>query len=248
MSNSTALSVRFKTCPDCGLSLPATPTFFYRNSRRKDNCQTRCKRCQSEYMKHYQARYIETIREREKRERRTCIRCGEEKPVTAEYWYRHYASPDGFSQPCKACRREDNWGKRNPERKRELERKWYHEGRGKATRQRYIASGRAAANTRRRRRTKEGRAKKREYDARRRARKAGAEGEYTMADVRRAYKAQRGKCWWCGEECGESYHVDHLVPLSRGGSNSSDNLVISCPACNCSKNDKLPYEWCGRLL
>lgn len=83
---------------------------------------------------------------------------------------------------------------------------------------------------------------------RRRARELQAEGSHTAADVRAQYKSQKGKCWYCGKKVGDKYHVDHRVPLSRGGSNAPDNLVVTCPRCNLSKNDRLPHEWCGRLL
>jgi 5-methylcytosine-specific restriction endonuclease McrA len=45
------------------------------------------------------------------------------------------------------------------------------------------------------------------------------------------------------DEVGDKYHVDHVVPLSRGGSDGPENIVISCPRCNCSKSSKLPEEW-----
>jgi 5-methylcytosine-specific restriction endonuclease McrA len=49
---------------------------------------------------------------------------------------------------------------------------------------------------------------------------------------------------------GDTYHVDHVVPLVRGGSDDPSNLVIACVPCNLSKGDKLPHEWkrSGRLL
>jgi 5-methylcytosine-specific restriction endonuclease McrA len=56
---------------------------------------------------------------------------------------------------------------------------------------------------------------------------------------------QRGKCHWCGEKVGRFYHVDHVVPLSKGGSNGPENLVIACAFCNISKHDRLPHEWSG---
>lgn len=85
---------------------------------------------------------------------------------------------------------------------------------------------------------------------RRRARKADAVGSHTAADIRAQYKRQKGKCYYCGVKVGDKYHVDHIVPLSRGGSDSPENLVVACPFCNVSKKDKLLHEWIwgGRLL
>jgi 5-methylcytosine-specific restriction endonuclease McrA len=74
------------------------------------------------------------------------------------------------------------------------------------------------------------------------------EGRYTKEDVVLQYKSQSGKCWHCGKSVGTTFHVDHLYPLSRGGSNNANNLVISCPDCNLSKHDKTMWEWAGRLL
>jgi len=82
----------------------------------------------------------------------------------------------------------------------------------------------------------------------RRARKRCSGGTHTSADVQRQGNTQRWHCWWCGEDCKDKYHVDHLVPLARGGHNGPGNLVIACPHCNLSKHDKLPEEWAGRLL
>lgn len=73
---------------------------------------------------------------------------------------------------------------------------------------------------------------------------------YTTNDVLAQHERQHGKCHWCNVKVGDDYHVDHIIPVSRGGSNSKDNIVISCPHCNLSRNDKLPHEWPqgGRLL
>jgi 5-methylcytosine-specific restriction endonuclease McrA len=37
--------------------------------------------------------------------------------------------------------------------------------------------------------------------------------------------------------------VDHVLPLVRGGTNASDNLVPACKACNSSKNKRTVEEW-----
>jgi 5-methylcytosine-specific restriction endonuclease McrA len=36
---------------------------------------------------------------------------------------------------------------------------------------------------------------------------------------------------------------DHVVPVSRGGSSTLDNLVTACLACNLAKSTMTPKEW-----
>jgi len=37
--------------------------------------------------------------------------------------------------------------------------------------------------------------------------------------------------------------IDHIIPVSRGGDNSPENLCAACQACNRSKNNRTPEEW-----
>lgn len=53
-------------------------------------------------------------------------------------------------------------------------------------------------------------------------------------------------CRYCGDR--EKLCVDHVVPLSRGGTNHQVNLVACCMPCNSSKSDRLLSEWEGRLV
>jgi 5-methylcytosine-specific restriction endonuclease McrA len=47
-------------------------------------------------------------------------------------------------------------------------------------------------------------------------------------------------CIYCGAK---STHIDHVIPLARGGSNSIGNLAGACQSCNLSKGPKLVMEW-----
>lgn len=47
-------------------------------------------------------------------------------------------------------------------------------------------------------------------------------------------------CVYCGAPGGT---IDHVVPVTRGGTNSPENLVSACRSCNSSKKDRLPLEW-----
>jgi 5-methylcytosine-specific restriction endonuclease McrA len=48
------------------------------------------------------------------------------------------------------------------------------------------------------------------------------------------------RCWWCN--CclaPEKLTLDHLIPKSKGGSNSFENLRLSCFSCNNSRGNSL---------
>lgn len=77
----------------------------------------------------------------------------------------------------------------------------------------------------------------------RRARKLAAGGTHTTQDIKNQYAAQEGRCYYCQAEVGAKYHVDHFIPLSKGGSNDPSNIVIACPSCNLRKNNKTPDEF-----
>src|SRR5260221_10770205 len=76
----------------------------------------------------------------------------------------------------------------------------------------------------------------------RRARERGAEGYWTPQDIQNILKGQRGKCAECKKKL-EKYHIDHIVPLTRDGSNWPYNLQLLCPTCNLKKGNKLPHEF-----
>jgi len=77
----------------------------------------------------------------------------------------------------------------------------------------------------------------------RRARILQAGGTYTKDDIIALLIAQESKCALCGKPFGpDGYHIDHFVPLSRGGTNDPSNLKLTHPVCNLRKGAKLPHE------
>jgi 5-methylcytosine-specific restriction endonuclease McrA len=79
--------------------------------------------------------------------------------------------------------------------------------------------------------------------ARRRAMEMGADGHFGKTDLVRIYAVQSGQCIYCKRELRGRYHVDHIIPLVRGGSNHPENIACACERCNLSKGSKLLDEW-----
>lgn len=48
-------------------------------------------------------------------------------------------------------------------------------------------------------------------------------------------------CEYCGST--EKLTLDHIIPVSRGGPNTLENVTIACKSCNSSKNNKTLEEW-----
>jgi 5-methylcytosine-specific restriction endonuclease McrA len=57
---------------------------------------------------------------------------------------------------------------------------------------------------------------------------------------RRAVFARDGhRCQYCGSA---AENIDHVVPRSRGGTHTWDNVVAACRRCNAHKEDRLLHE------
>jgi 5-methylcytosine-specific restriction endonuclease McrA len=50
-----------------------------------------------------------------------------------------------------------------------------------------------------------------------------------------------GHCHYCDREA--KLTLDHVIPLSKGGKHSKDNVVSACVHCNSSKGNKTLEEW-----
>lgn len=94
--------------------------------------------------------------------------------------------------------------------------------------------------------------KKQALNARRRARKYASGENYSPADIADILKGQHGKCAYCKIDLSRTIrHVDHIVPLSAGGTNGRRNLQLLCHTCNHSKGARDPIVYAqslGRLL
>lgn len=78
-----------------------------------------------------------------------------------------------------------------------------------------------------------------------RARKMGAVGVVTQADIDALFAAQGGRCAnpRCRVNIAGAFHRDHIIALVNGGANWPDNVQLLCAPCNKRKAAKLTCEW-----
>lgn len=78
-------------------------------------------------------------------------------------------------------------------------------------------------------------------DARYRLTRYGVLPELTGAQWQEILQNYGGCCVYCG--LGGKMTKEHVIPISRGGSDNASNVVPACKPCNSSKRDKTPEEF-----
>jgi hypothetical protein len=239
-----------KKCIDCGRELPRTAEYFHRNAGNKDGLYGHCKACGHD---RYRARTSAKERRFLMRDgRKLCGHCNQEFPATTDYFYPNNTGSGGLSSECRECRKQ--LGRKYYEANRqkvlggEKRRRTEHKDEARIRRAKKYAANPEQARERTREWKLENPERNRANVRNRRARLRNAVGTVTAKDIHLQYKAQGGRCWWCGCELHNAYHVDHRIPLIVSNDNSPGNICLTCPTCNLRKNAKMPWEFNGRLL
>ncbi len=77
----------------------------------------------------------------------------------------------------------------------------------------------------------------RKASARRRRAKKSENGAYvvTLEDLRKLWIRQEGVCYICGSPIVGERHLEHIIPVKRGGRHAIGNLAWAHPHCNLTK-------------
>ncbi|KKL81628.1 hypothetical protein LCGC14_1992810, partial [marine sediment metagenome] len=70
-----------------------------------------------------------------------------------------------------------------------------------------------------------------------RSRRRNAESTLTTEEWKKIVDDHFGRCHYCGVKSDE-LHQEHVVPLSKGGGYTAENIVPACRQCNSSKGTK----------
>jgi 5-methylcytosine-specific restriction endonuclease McrA len=169
-----------------------------------------------------------------------CRICNIEKPITD---YNQSNNKDGHRSECKECQSEiyRTWYLNNAERQRNKTKVWRKENPEKVAEQkkRSYKKNPQAQHIRNKRWKESNPLKVQEQDLRRRARILN-NGTYEVT-VKELSKIKNSICLYCGSN--KNITVEHVIPVSRGGTHSIGNLVPACGSCNYSKGAKTITEW-----
>jgi len=182
------LECRSKTCGVCKQILPFDK--FHKRSASLDGLCSKCKDCQSEYIKEYRQKNGDSLKEKKR------IYAKENIKKQRERWYNWYQKNREHWNAKSAA-----WWKDHSERKN------VH------TRQRYVT-------------------------------KLNASGHHTSEDIKAIKLKHNYRCNYCGTDDSKG-HIDHIIPLTKGGTNYGANLQLLCVSCNTSKGNKMPWEYFG---
>src|SRR3990167_9508231 len=205
----------YNRCSSCHREFPATLEFFHHHRGHKDGLNSWCKQCAIIISRQYYRENADKIKARSNQYRLDNFEKIQEKK-------KRYSQTEGAKAKSRA--RNAKYQQKNAARLREKQKQWlidHPENRRKASKKYYQNN-------------------KEQYRLgviNRRARLRQDGGVITAADIEKQHHAQKGRCYYCGIKVGDNYHVDHVIPVTRGGSNTPDNIVISCPKCNRSKSD-----------
>ena len=240
---------QLKRCSRCERCLPLAE--FHRNKSTKDGLAHWCKSCSREFASQQDnpPQYDGGLKQ--------CTRCKEWKERTEFYCKRR--NPDGLHGWCKTCMLKAKYERQRTNRDEyNAYQRQYREGRGEQwqeySRRAYAKHGekiRARAAQRYNEKAEEVKAyvkqwqhdnpeKRADYSRRcthkRRAQIEGNGGSFTAEEWEDLCAECDYRCVCCGEH--KPLTVDHIIPVSKGGSSDISNIQPLCKSCNSSKRDK----------
>ena len=85
--------------------------------------------------------------------------------------------------------------------------------------------------------------RRRLYRHNRRVKEKNNGGTIPNGIVEKLFRLQQGKCPCCGFPLGKDFHLDHKMPVTRGGTNEEWNFQLLRKSCNLAKSAKHPIDF-----
>ena len=160
---------------------------------------------------------------------KTCIKCKQTKSLSD--FHKSKQSKDGRKNSCVDCTRiyQAEYRLLNAEKKRASQASW----RSKSYE---VEKAWREANR-----------EKSKIDRHNRRAVLKSRGKLSPGLTEKLLKLQSGTCACCKKPLGKNYHMDHIVPLALGGTNTDDNIQLLHQKCNHQKSSKHPIDFMQQL-
>ena len=191
-------------------------------------------------------------------ELKRCTKCGENKPNTNEYFAFSNKSKGILRPSCKVCDKKHR--EKNKDKMKEYNKNYYENNKDKRKEygkeysknyrennkdkiKGYLQEYRENNKDKIKEYRENNKDKMKGYVHKRRALELGNGGSYTKSQWLDTLEYFDYKCAYTGECIKHSCHVEHIVPISKGGTSYIWNLVPSTASANLSKQNRDMEEW-----
>jgi len=165
--------------------------------------------------------------------KKKCGGCNEAKPV--QKFSKDKSTKDGYQSYCKTCSRTYH----QSEKGKKIQVEYKRSERGKEAAKRYQQSNKGIQKVKRFWQSEKGKDTQRRINATRRTRKNQSGGSYTAREWYILCEYYDFHCLKCGGQFTfDKLTLDHIKPVSKGGSSNIWNLQPLCGKCNASKGNK----------
>ena len=178
-------------------------------------------------------------------ETKTCSRCHSEFPENKLFFSHQNTGKNGFRSMCRKCEKEYNRerNQRNKLKYTPVRKKWISENEDKYRqikadwrKRNYCHNAEITKKWR-----QENPYKACVHSHTRSAKKKSVICNLTLTEWHMTIRYFNYRCAYCGKN--EKLTQDHLIPLSKGGNYSYNNIIPACRFCNSSKHDKDLDDW-----
>lgn len=236
-----------KHCSKCFEVLPMNSNYFYLRKDKKDGLRDDCKLCRKEYEKEYRSKNkskIRNYREFYKNEHSDRIKESNRKyysknkteiAIRSSLYYKQNRSEKLLKVKKYRDKNKDKiklYRLKNQESIKDNWKKYYEKNKARLFYKNKVwrKNNKDKVN-----------ASKRKSNQKRRSLERNLASTFTIDQWRECLMHFNHQCAYC--DCTEKLEQEHVIPVSKGGHYTVDNIIPACKSCNASKNNKSLEEW-----